>query len=105
MTTHLNAHQGIHRVVSKPHVCLICKMGFTKASKLAEHLANQHQSYTSANVPVESLPIDSLSTSKYQKPINYAALPVNNIALLSNAVLHNTKNVIEIKKEKVPEAK
>lgn len=62
MRVHLNAHQGIHRVVSKSHICIICNMSFITSSKLTEHLVNQHQSYASANVPAEStlvLPVDT----------------------------------------------
>lgn len=98
MTTHLNAHQGIHRVISKPHVCLICNMGFTKSSKLTEHLANQHNSYTSANVPATTLelPVDTVINKLpiSQKQKDSPSLPVTNAA-----PSHNKKSVIQIKKE------
>lgn len=42
MTTHLKAHQGIHRTTNKVHSCPACQMTFNKLPKLAEHMATAH---------------------------------------------------------------
>lgn len=42
MTTHLKAHQGIHRTTNKTHTCPACQMTFNKMPKLAEHMATTH---------------------------------------------------------------
>lgn len=42
MTTHLKAHQGIHRTTNKTHSCPACSMTFNKLPKLAEHMATTH---------------------------------------------------------------
>lgn len=42
MTTHLKAHQGIHRTTNKTHSCPACPMTFNKLAKLAEHMETIH---------------------------------------------------------------
>lgn len=42
MTTHLKAHQGIHRARPKPHYCNHCGEAFNKLEKLKEHISIYH---------------------------------------------------------------
>lgn len=48
--THFKAHQGIHRVYNKTHVCPICDVSFQRKIKLNEHLANAHGTMIETNV-------------------------------------------------------
>lgn len=51
MTTHYKAHQGIHRVHHKGHVCPICNQAFSRQDKLDAHLASQHSSANNVTKP------------------------------------------------------
>lgn len=42
MTTHVKAHQGIHRPQRKSIACPICHEVFNRQEKLKAHLASQH---------------------------------------------------------------
>lgn len=42
MTTHVNAHKGIHRPQRKNLACPICNEVFNRQEKLKAHLTNQH---------------------------------------------------------------
>lgn len=42
MTTHVKAHQGIHRPQRKNLACPICNEVFSRQEKLKAHLTNQH---------------------------------------------------------------
>lgn len=54
MTTHLKAHQGIHRVHSKNHICPICNEAFNRQEKLNGHLANQHGTVATTSIPTNT---------------------------------------------------
>lgn len=42
MTTHVKAHQGIHRPQRKSITCPICNETFNRKEKLKAHLTSQH---------------------------------------------------------------
>lgn len=42
MTTHVKAHQGIHRPQRKNLTCPICNESFNRQEKLKTHLTDQH---------------------------------------------------------------
>lgn len=114
MMTHYKAHQGIHRVSSKTHICPICYSSFPKQSKLNEHLANQHQSYSAAitsppatPIPVarlihsaETLTVDSSpTTSSVTKTSSITPQRRHNFVPISHSRLLEPSDVEEIKQE------
>lgn len=42
MKTHFNAHQGIHRVQTKNHKCILCDQAFARRERLSKHLMQEH---------------------------------------------------------------
>lgn len=42
MKTHFNTHQGIHRVQTKNHKCLLCNQAFARPERLRKHLMQDH---------------------------------------------------------------
>lgn len=42
MKTHYNTHQGIHRVQTRNHKCIICYEAFPRREKLNKHLRQDH---------------------------------------------------------------
>lgn len=48
MTTHVKAHQGIHRPQRKSIACPICNEAFNRQEKLKLHLTNQHGTVATA---------------------------------------------------------
>lgn len=61
--THYKAHQGIHRVNSKSHVCPICYASFPKAAKLNEHMSHQHNVTTEIHDDKRKIIQDSVQPS------------------------------------------
>lgn len=48
MTTHVKAHQGIHRPQRKSLACPICSETFNRQEKLKAHLTNHHGTVATA---------------------------------------------------------
>lgn len=42
MRTHFNTHQGIHRVQTKNHKCILCNQAFARRERLSKHLMQEH---------------------------------------------------------------
>lgn len=42
MKTHFNTHQGIHRVQTKNHKCILCNEAFARRERLSKHLMQEH---------------------------------------------------------------
>lgn len=75
--THFKAHQGIHRVYNKTHVCPICDVSFQRKIKLNEHLTNAHGTMIEYNNPETNI------TNQFEKEpepqqANIIASPINN---------------------------
>lgn len=43
MKTHFNTHQGIHRVQTKNHKCILCDQAFARRERLSKHLMQEHE--------------------------------------------------------------
>lgn len=84
MTTHLKAHQGIHRTTNKTHSCPSCPMTFNKLPTLAEHMTSAH------NMKME-LPNRSNRLQKKSQTLKSGTMPdadaANVIELVSEADL------------------
>lgn len=42
MKTHYNTHQGIHRIQTKNHKCILCEEAFARRERLRKHLIQDH---------------------------------------------------------------
>lgn len=64
MKTHYNTHQGIHRIQSKNHKCLLCTEAFNRRERLNKHFSQVHGlSHEDINIITEHGP-DSEKTQK-----------------------------------------
>lgn len=106
MTTHLKAHQGIHRSTNKIHSCPACPVTFNKLPKLAEHMATAHNmkmelpAARTNRVQIKSSEISKNSTSP-DADANLVAI-VSDVELVSNYpnnVGDNFIGIMEIKNE------
>lgn len=98
MTTHLKAHQGIHRTTNKTHSCPACQMTFNKLPKLAEHMATIHNMKMelpnrSNRVQLKTNTLKNDSTSEASS--NVVAL-VSDVELVTNNYPNTQNNFISI---------
>lgn len=65
MTTHVKAHQGIHRPQRKSLACPICNEAFNRQEKLKAHLTNHHGTVATAAItsPTEEQSVASNNTA------------------------------------------
>lgn len=81
--THFKAHQGIHRVYNKTHVCPICDVSFQRKIKLNEHLTNAHGTMIESNVNTETNLMNQFEKEQEQQAI-LCTEPINALILESN---------------------
>lgn len=68
MTTHLKAHQGIHRSRPKPHYCSQCGETFNRIEKLRDHLSTVHSDVPDT-IKDDSTESSSMAEVKYDSII------------------------------------
>lgn len=62
MKTHFNTHQGIHRVQTKNHKCILCDQAFARRERLSKHLMQEHDvSKEDSNQLVEEGPASEIA--------------------------------------------
>lgn len=62
MKTHFNTHQGIHRVQTKNHKCILCDQAFARRERLSKHLMQEHDvSKEDSNQLVEEGPTSEIA--------------------------------------------
>lgn len=77
--THFKAHQGIHRVYNKTHVCPICEVSFQRKIKLNDHLQNAHGMIETINT--ETNTINPFEKGLVPQQAIIIPAPINEIAL------------------------
>lgn len=103
MTTHLKAHQGIHRTTNKIHTCPACQMTFNKIPKLVEHMATAHN--MKMEMPNRSNRVEmksqTLKTDTSSDRANNVVALVPDVELVTNYPSNDTNfiNIMEIKNE------
>lgn len=77
--THFKAHQGIHRVYNKTHVCPICDVSFQRKIKLNEHLTNAHGTMIESN-NTETDISNKFKMAQEPQQANIIVSPINEIS-------------------------